>query len=113
MNTMYTSVVERTREIGIMKAVGARNRDVLLLFLVESGILGMLGGIIGILLGIALSKSVEIIALKTLGTLLLQARFTSTLIVGSLLFSFLAGTISGVLPAIQASKLNPVDALRK
>ncbi len=113
MNTMYTSVLERTREIGIMKAVGAKNSNILLLFLVESGIIGIVGGIIGILLGIGLSKSVEIIAGKYLGVALLQAYFSPVLLIGSLLFSFFVGTISGVLPAIQASKLNPVDALRK
>jgi len=113
MNTMYTSVLERTKEIGIMKAIGGTNRSVLMLFLVESGIIGTLGGIIGVILGVLLSKSVEIIAGQALGTSLLQARFSPTLIIFSLLFSFFVGTISGVFPAIQASKLKPVDALRQ
>ena len=112
MNTMYTSVLERTKEIGIMKAIGAKNSDVLLIFLIESGFLGLLGGIIGLTLGILISKSVEIIATNVLGTGLLKASISIYLLAGALLFSFLIGSISGVLPAIQASKMTPVKALR-
>ncbi|MBU0929624.1 MAG: ABC transporter permease [Nanoarchaeota archaeon] len=112
MNTMYTSVLERTREIGIMKAIGARNSDILMIFLIESGLLGLAGGLIGIGIGIGLSKSVEFIGASVLGTNLLRASFSPTLIIGALLFSFIVGSLSGVLPAIQASRLKPVDALR-
>lgn len=112
MNTMYTAVLERTREIGIMKAVGAKNSNILSLFLIESGILGLVGGSIGIILGIGLSTGISFIAGQALGTTLLKAYFPTYLIVGALLFSFGVGCLSGVLPAIQASKLKPVDALR-
>ncbi len=112
MNTMYTSVLERTKEIGTMKAVGARNRDIMYIFLFESGLLGLVGGIIGILLGIGLGKFVEYIAINALGTNLLQASINLTLIVGALSFSFFIGTLSGILPALQASRLKPADALR-
>ena len=113
MNTMYTSVLERTKEIGIMKSIGAKNSDIQKLFLVESGVLGLVGGIVGILLGMGISKLVEIIAKAFLGTgMLLRAHFPWYLIVGALLFSFLIGTLSGVLPARQAAKLKPVDSLR-
>ncbi|MBS3159177.1 ABC transporter permease [Candidatus Woesearchaeota archaeon] len=112
MNTMYTSVLERTKEIGIMKAIGATNKDILSIFLIESGLLGLIGGIIGIILGIIIGKSVELIAAQTLGTNLLQTSFPWYLISGALAFSFLIGTISGSLPAIKASKLKPVDALK-
>jgi putative ABC transport system permease protein len=112
MNTMYTSILERTRDIGIMKAIGAKNSDILVLFLVESGLLGMLGGLIGIGLGLGLAKSVEYIAIERLGTDLLRASVSFSLVGGALLFSFLVGSISGVLPALQASRMNPVDALR-
>ena len=112
MNTMYTAVLERTKEIGIMKAIGAKNSDVLLLFLIESGILGLIGGAIGIVIGMSLSKSVEIIAAYYLGSPLIKASFSLTLILGALAFSVIVGSISGVFPAIQASKLKPVDALR-
>jgi putative ABC transport system permease protein len=112
MNTMYTSVLERTKEIGTMKAVGAKNSDILQIFLFESGLLGLVGGTIGILLGIGLGKSVEYIATSALGTNLLRASISLPLILGALGFSFLIGTLSGILPAMQAAKLKPVDALR-
>ena len=111
-NTMYTSVLERTKEIGTMKAVGAKNSDILILFLIESGMLGLIGGLIGIGIGIGLSKIAEYIAAMQLGSNLLQASIDPVLIIGALVFSFLIGAVSGVFPAMQASKLKPVDALR-
>ena len=111
-NTMYTSVLERTKEIGTMKAVGAKNSDILILFLIESGMLGLIGGVIGIGVGLGLSKTAEYIATAQLGTNLLQASIDPVLILGALAFSFLIGTASGVFPAMQAAKLKPVDALR-
>ncbi|MDD5700019.1 MAG: ABC transporter permease [Candidatus Nanoarchaeia archaeon] len=112
MNTMYMSVLERTKEIGTMKAVGAKNSDILYIFLFESGLLGLIGGAIGVGLGIGLGKTVEYIAANALGTNLLQASITLPLIAGALGFSFLIGTLSGVLPALQAARLKPADALR-
>jgi putative ABC transport system permease protein len=111
MNTMYTSVLERTRDIGIMKAIGARNSDVLWIFLLESGLLGMAGGGVGVLIGVGLSKLVEFFGQGFAGSVL-KASFPWYLIVGALAFSFFVGMISGVLPARQASKLPPVEALR-
>lgn len=112
MNTMYTSVLERTKEIGTMKAVGAKNSDILYIFLFESGLLGLVGGAIGIGLGIGLGKTVEYISTTTLGTNLLKASISFPLIVGALMFSFLIGTLSGIFPALQAARLKPADALR-
>ena len=112
MNTMYTSVLERTKEIGIMKAVGAKNNDIFLIFLIESGLLGVVGGVIGIALGIAIGKGVEYIAFVQLGSPFLKAVFGLPLILGALAFSFVIGAASGVLPAMQAAKLRPTDALR-
>ncbi len=112
MNTMYTSVLERTKEIGTMKAVGAKNSDILFIFLFESGLLGLVGGAIGIGIGMGLGKGAEYIASTALGTDLLQAAFPWYLIVGALLFSFLIGTLSGVFPAMQAARLKPAEALR-
>lgn len=113
MNTMYTSVLERKDEIGIMKAIGARNSDVLQIFLFESGLLGMIGSVIGLLLGIGLSKLVELIAYQALGSMLIKAHFPTWLIIGALLFGFIIGSLAGVLPARQASMLQPVEALRE
>ena len=112
MNTMYTSVLERRKEIGIMKAVGARNNHVLLLFLIESGILGLAGGVIGVILGILLAKIGELVA-AGMGAGILKADVSFTLIFGALAFSFIVGSLSGVMPARQAARMHPVDALRK
>lgn len=112
MNTMYTAVIERTKEIGTLKAIGAKNSDVLLIFLFESGLLGLVGGGIGILIGFSLAKTAEYIATQAIGTNLLQAAFPPYLILGALAFSFFIGSLSGILPAMQASKLKPAEALR-
>jgi putative ABC transport system permease protein len=111
-NTMYTAVLERYKEIGVMKAVGARNSDILSIFLIESGLLGLVGGIIGVVLGAAVSKAVEYIAVYQIGTNLLKAAFPPYLIVGCLVFAFLIGAASGTFPAWQASQIKPVQALR-
>jgi len=111
MNTMYTSVFQRTNEIGIMKAIGARNSDILLIFLIESGFLGMIGGAVGIGIGFAIGKTVELAA-SQYGLEMFKASFPWYLILGALAFSFIVGSIAGVFPARQASKLKPVDALR-
>ena len=112
MNTMYTSVLERTKEIGIMKSIGARNSSVFIIFFIESGLLGMMGGIIGIILGMFFAYGVSAIGRIFLGSGLIQASISPLLIFGALVFSFVLGTLFGVLPAYQASKLNPVDSLR-
>lgn len=111
-NTMYTAVLERRKEIGIMKAIGATNNDILILFLFESGILGLVGGILGLLLGIFISKSVEFVAAQYFGESILKASVPLLLVIGSLLFAFLVGAISGTLPARSASKMKIVDTFR-
>jgi len=112
-NTMFTSVLERRKEIGVMKAIGARNSSILLIFLLESGFLGFFGGLIGVGLGIILSKIVEVIGAQIFGEGLLIAQFSPTLIIGALVFSSFVGALSGIIPARQASLLPPVEALRK
>jgi len=112
MNTMYTSVVERNRDIGIMKAIGAKNKDIFMLFFVESGVLGVAGGLIGIGIGVGLAKLVEIISEQALGKTYLIAHFSLELFIGALLFSFIVGALAGTLPARQAAKLQPVETLR-
>ncbi|MEK6984518.1 MAG: ABC transporter permease [Nanoarchaeota archaeon] len=112
MNTMYTSVLERTKEIGIMKSIGARNSAIFVIFFVESGLLGMIGGLIGILLGVGFAYGVSALGRILLGSELIQASISLFLIFGALIFSFALGTLFGVLPAYRASRLNPVDSLR-
>ncbi|MFH0700926.1 MAG: ABC transporter permease [Candidatus Woesearchaeota archaeon] len=113
MNTMYTAVLERTKEIGIMKAIGARNREIMTVFLIESGMLGLVGGLIGALLGYGISKLVELIAFQVYQTSLIQADFNPLVMLGTLLFAFIIGALSGWYPARQAAKLKPVEALRQ
>jgi putative ABC transport system permease protein len=112
MNTMFTSVMERNKEIGIMKAVGARNSDIRWLFLIESGLLGLVGGLLGIFLGVGLAKAVEIISAQALGKTFLVAYLSWGLFLGALAFSFILGAAAGTLPAVQAAKHKPADTLR-
>lgn len=111
MNTMYTSVRERMREVGIMKAVGAKNSTIVTLFLVESGIVGLVGGLGGLFFGLGLAKLVELF-LQINPVFYLQASITPGIIIFGLVFSFGLGCLSGLLPARQAARLNPSDALR-
>ncbi len=112
MNTMYTAVLERTREIGIMKSIGARNSTIFTLFFLESGLLGLIGGLIGVILGLIFAYGTAYIGSLALGSDLIRASISPGLILGALAFSFVMGTFFGVLPAYRASKLNPVDSLR-
>ncbi|PIY60323.1 hypothetical protein COY95_02400 [Candidatus Woesearchaeota archaeon CG_4_10_14_0_8_um_filter_47_5] len=111
MNSMFTSVLERTNEIGVMKAIGARNNDILTIFLIESGIIGLIGGSLGIVIGEALSFGVARVAkLAGFGLLRIEVNPVSVLFV--LLFAFGIGMVSGAVPALRAARLRPVDALR-
>ncbi|MEM4318621.1 MAG: ABC transporter permease [Candidatus Pacearchaeota archaeon] len=111
MNTMYTSVLERTKQIGIMKAVGAKDNHILIIFIIEAGLIGLVGGIIGTILGIFGGKLIELAAIAS-GFYLLKIVLDLKIIVLGLLFAFFVGVISGIMPARQAAKLNPVEALR-
>jgi len=112
-NTMYTSVVERTKEIGIMKAIGAQNKDILIVFLIEAGLLGLIGGIVGAVIGLAGAMAIAQFANIAFGAQLFVVDISYPLLLGAVSFSFVVGIISGILPAFQASKLNIVDALRR
>jgi len=112
MNTMYTTVLQRTKEIGTMKAIGGKNSHILLLFLIEAGLYGIGGGIIGAILGIGFAKLVGVVFTQLLGPGLLVIEINWWLVAGALLFSFLVGCISGLSPAYRASKLNPIESLR-
>src|SRR3989338_1918437 len=111
MNTMYTSILERTKEIGVMKAIGAKNSDILLVFIVEAGLIGLVGGALGVLLGYIISSIGGSIAAAS-GFALLKPAYPISLIIGCLIFSLLVGAAAGFFPARRASKLKPVDALR-
>ncbi len=111
-NTVYTSVLERTREIGLLKALGAKRKHILLLFLLESGLLGLLGGVLGLAIGFSLSQSVALFARQAIPNLRFGAGATIELIAGTLLISVLLGAIAGLWPALRASRLRPVEALR-
>jgi putative ABC transport system permease protein len=112
MNTMYTTVLERTKQIGVMKAMGAKNNHIMALFIVESGLYGAGGGLIGITIGIGFAKLVEAIFVLALGPALLDVQINYALLISALSFSFIIGVLSGIAPARKAAKLHPVDALR-
>ena len=112
-NTMFTSVLERTKEIGIMKAIGAKNSNILSVFMIEAGVLGLVGGIVGAIIGLGLAFAVSKIANAALGSVILSVAPSMPLVFSSVGFALLIGIASGLFPAYQASKLNPVEALRK
>ncbi len=110
-NTMVMNVLERTAEIGIMKSVGASKEHILRIFLFEAGMIGIIGGGIGIVLGYAISRAINIAADRYLGQGILYTTVTPEMALSALVFAFIVGIISGVYPAYKASKLNPVEAL--
>lgn len=105
MNIMLVSVTERTREIGIRKALGARKKDILMQFLIEAVILSVIGGIIGLSLGLAIGSLGAKLAKITL-------IINPVAVIGALVFSGAVGMFFGLYPANKAAKLDPIDALR-
>lgn len=113
MNTMYTSVLERTRHIGIMKAVGASRESILSLFLIESGLIGFIGGIMGIVLGIAVAFCIGLIAQNFgINNLFSFAALDFFELFVVLVITFITGILAGFFPARAAARMEPAEALR-
>jgi putative ABC transport system permease protein len=115
-NTMYTAVLERTKEIGVLKALGARRRDVLLIFVAEAAVIGLAGGLVGILVAIGLGRLGNAVVDRLTQTVtssgfdVFQTDFG---VVGiALLLAIVLSTVSGLLPALRAARQDPVRALR-
>ncbi len=111
MNSMFTNVLERTNEIGIMKSIGAQRRDILTIFLVESGLIGFLGGIVGVAIGQTGAYFVGQLINST-GFLPILITIDYPLLGGALLFAMGIGVLAGALPSYRASRMPPVEALR-
>lgn len=107
MNIMLASVAERTREVGIRKAIGAKRRDILFQFLIEAGTISGCGGVVGIIIGILLAKSIAILTQDNIPSLILPSSIFIALI-----FSVAIGMFFGIYPASKAANLNPIEALR-
>jgi putative ABC transport system permease protein len=110
MNIMLVSVIERTKEIGLRKAVGARDYDIMMQFMVESLIIGLFGGILGVLLGWGISSVISQFAV--MGGTTLNAKLSWDSILLAVTFSVTVGLVFGIYPARRAAKLEPVEALR-
>lgn len=105
MNIMLVTVTERTKEIGLMKSLGFKKADILLIFMIESTLLGTIGGVLGVALGIVSSYAVE-------SYLSIPHVFPSYLILLGFSISFVVGLIAGIYPANKAATMDPVEALR-
>ncbi len=110
-NTMFMSVMERTRQIGILKALGATNFDVIKLFLAESGIMGLVGGVFGVMLGYVVSILLSNLQVGPSSEGFIT-RVTPELAIFAVVFALIIGIISGLLPARRAARLQPTEALR-
>jgi len=110
-NTMTTSVLERKKDIGIMKAIGAKNSDIFYQSFVEAGLMGFIGGALGIIIGTIIGYFGTIVINYLIGSSA-ELKINFILIISSLIGSFLIGAVSGIIPAMKAAKQNPIDVLR-
>jgi putative ABC transport system permease protein len=111
VNTMTTSVLERKKDIGIMKSIGATNEHIFLQFLIESGMLGLMGGFIGAVMGLGFG----IVGTNALNSLIggeIEPVINIWLLIYCMIGSFVVGAIAGIVPALNAARQNPVEALR-
>ena len=115
-NTMYTAVLERTKEIGVLKALGARRRDVLLIFVAEAAVIGLAGGLVGILIAVGLGRlgnvAVDRITQSVGGAGFDVFRTDFVVVAAALVVAVVLSTVSGLLPALRAAVQDPVRALR-
>jgi putative ABC transport system permease protein len=115
-NTMYTAVLERTKEIGVLKALGARRRDVLLIFVAEAAFIGLAGGLVGILIAVGLGKlgnaAVDRLTQSVAGTGFDVFRTDFAVVAVALVVAIVLSTVSGLLPALRAAVQDPARALR-
>jgi putative ABC transport system permease protein len=115
-NTMYTAVLERTKEIGVLKALGARARDVMLIFVAEAAVIGLAGGLVGILVAVGLARLGNVVVDRVTQSVTssgFDVFRTDFGVVGiALLLAIVLSTVSGLLPALRAARQDPVRALR-
>jgi putative ABC transport system permease protein len=111
MNTMLMSVMERTHEIGVMKAIGAKNRNILFLFLLEAGMVSLVGGLFGSIMGILAAKAISFGIVTKFGVEIAPI-VKPEVLVGAVIVAMLVGILSGLYPARKASKMSPVEAVR-
>jgi putative ABC transport system permease protein len=115
-NTMYSAVLERTKEIGVLKALGARSHDVLLLFVAEAAVIGLFGGIIGTVGAVALAQAgnaaVDRLAQSVAGAGIEVFRTDVVIAIVALVVAVVLSTVSGLLPAVRAARQDPSRALR-
>jgi putative ABC transport system permease protein len=110
-NTMFTSVMERTKDIGTMKAIGAKNRDIMMIFLINSALVGFVGGVLGILLSFVLTALMPMLGISMMRSSMGMTVAPDLIGIGIGIAVFV-GILSGVVPAYNAAKMKPVDALR-
>ncbi len=103
-NTMFVAVMERTKEVGVLKAIGANKKEIIYIFTIEAGIMGLIGGILGLLLALLFNF--------TLGLFDINTNMNIFLLLGSVVFAFVIGVVAGIIPARNASKIPAIEALR-
>jgi putative ABC transport system permease protein len=111
MNTILMSIMERTHEIGVMKAIGAKNRNILSLFLLEAGVISLIGGVCGCILGVIGAHAISF-GIQTAFDVEIAAIVKPEVLLGGIAVALVVGMLSGLYPARKASKMSPVEAVK-